>query len=114
MSSIQFEERVIDLDPRAAIRHPLHDCSLTRGLFLCLFSYFGPFLGLELFGRDDFSFLNHIFTLLVSFPFLICRLRWRSVDGKESWRSGLDGHPGDRSFFMRFEELKQAGLWLPL
>ena len=105
---------VSDLDPKATIRPPFYDCPLTQGLLLCPFSYFGPFLVLKLFGGDNFALLNHVFTLLFLFAFLVCKLRWRSMDGKRSWRSGLDSHLGLRPSYVRLEELKQARLWLPL
>ena len=95
--------------PRATIRHPLNDCPLARGLLLFPFSYFCPFLGLELFGRDYFTLPSYIFTLLVSLPFLVCRFKRRSIDGEGSLRLGLDSHLGDRPSCMRFEKLKQTG-----
>ena len=105
MSSIQHQGEVLDLDLGATIRSPLYDCPFTRGLLSCPFSYFGPFLGLEVLGGDDLSLLYYVLAFLIPLSFLVRKLKQGSVDGKRSRRSSLDGHLGHRPSCVGLEEL---------
>ena len=73
--------------------------------------YFGPFLGLGLFGANDLSLLNNVFAFLVPLPLLIHRIKLGSLGEKRSRRLGLDGHLRHCAFYMR---LKKACFGLAL
>ena len=60
---VQLERRVLNWNPRTAIRHHLCAQALCRSSSLWPFSNFCPFLGLKVFRRRDFA----LFRCLLSF-----------------------------------------------